>query len=94
MNTTVYVPSGRTYQGVFVEDTAIVRWQGRSWVYLRLDAETFKRHPISTDQPVSDDDFVVRDIPPGSEIVLRGAQALLSEEAKGELRGASGGDND
>ena len=88
MNTTVYVPSGKTYEGVFVEDTAIVRWQGRSWVYLRVGPDTFKRHPISTDQPVSDDDYVVRDIPAGSEIVIRGAQVLLSEEAKSELRGA------
>jgi hypothetical protein len=88
MNTIVYVPSGKTYDGVFVEDTAIVRWQGRSWVYLRLGPDTFQRHPISTDQPVSDDDYVVRDIPAGSEIVTRGAQVLLSEEAKSELRGA------
>jgi hypothetical protein len=92
MNTTVFVPSGKTYEGVFVEDTAIVQWQGRSWVYLRAGPDTFKRHPISTDQPVSDDDYVVQDIPPGSEIVVRGAQVLLSEEAKSELRG--GGDND
>jgi len=92
MNTTVYVPSGKTYEGVFVEDTAIVQWQGRSWVYLRAGHDTFKRHPISTDQPVSDDDYVVQDIPPGSEIVVRGAQVLLSEEARSELRG--GGDND
>lgn len=92
MNTTVYVPSGNTYEGVFVEDTAIVRWQGRSWVYLRVDNDTFKRHPISTDQPVSDDDYVVRDIPSGSEIVIRGAQVLLSEEARSELRG--GADDD
>ena len=80
--------SGKTFEGVFVEDTAIVRWQGRSWVYLRVGDGTFKRHPISTDQPVSDDDYVVRDIPAGSEIVMRGAQVLLSEEAKSELRGA------
>ncbi len=92
MNTSAYVPSGKTYEGVFVEDTAIVRWQGRSWVYLRAGPDTFKRHPISTDQPVSDDDYVVQDIPAGSEIVIRGAQVLLSEEAKSELRG--GGDND
>jgi hypothetical protein len=92
MSTIVYVPSGKTYEGVFVEDTAIVRWQGRSWVYLRTGLDTFKRHPISTDQPVSDDDYVVRDIPAGSEIVMRGAQVLLSEEAKRELRGAD--DND
>jgi hypothetical protein len=92
MNTTVYVPSGKTYEGVFLEDTAIVQWQGRSWVYLRAGPDTFKRHPISTDQPVSDDDYVVQDIPPGSEIVVRGAQVLLSEEAKSELRGGS--DND
>ncbi|WP_316233364.1 efflux RND transporter periplasmic adaptor subunit [Bradyrhizobium sp. SZCCHNPS2010] len=92
MNTTVYVPSGKTYQGVFVEDTAIVQWQGRSWVYLRSGPTSFKRHPISTDQPVSDDDYVVQDIPPGSEIVMRGAQVLLSEEARSELRGDD--DND
>ncbi|WP_245321006.1 efflux RND transporter periplasmic adaptor subunit [Bradyrhizobium sp. NAS96.2] len=92
MNTTVYVPSGNTYEGVFIEDTAIVRWQGRSWVYLRVSPDSFRRHPISTDQPVSDDDYVVRDIPSGSEIVIRGAQVLLSEEAKSELR--SGDDND
>jgi hypothetical protein len=92
MNTTVYVPSGKTYEGVFLEDTAIVQWLGRSWVYLRAGPDTFKRHPISTDQPVSDDDYVVQDIPPGSEIVIQGAQVLLSEEAKSELRG--GGDND
>jgi hypothetical protein len=91
MNTIVYVPSGRTYEGVFLEDTAIVQWQGRSWVYLRTGPDSFKRHPINTDQPVSDDDYVVKDIPPGSEIVVRGAQVLLSEEAKSELRG---GDND
>lgn len=91
MNTTVYVPSGNIYEGVFIEDTAIVRWQGRSWVYLRVSPDTFRRHPISMDQPVSDDDYVVRDIPSGSEIVMRGAQVLLSEEAKSELRG---GDDD
>ena len=91
MNTTVYVPSGTTYEGVFIEDTAIVRWQGRSWVYLRVSPDSFRRHPISMDQPVSDDDYVVRDIPSGSEIVMRGAQVLLSEEAKSELRG---GDDD
>ena len=67
-----------------------MQWLGRSWVYLRTGPDTFKRHPISTDQPVSDDDYVVQDIQ-GSEIVIRGAQVLLSEEAKSELRG---GDND
>ena len=87
MNPTAYVPSGKSFDGVFVEDTAIVQWQGRAWVYLRAGPDTFKRHPIRTDQPVSDDDYVVQDIPPGSEIVLRGAQVLLSEEAKSELRG-------
>ncbi|GLH80091.1 hypothetical protein SSBR45G_50000 [Bradyrhizobium sp. SSBR45G] len=92
MNTIAYVPSGKSYDGVFIEDTAIVQWQGRAWVYLRAGPETFRRHPIRTDQPVSDDDYVVQDIPSGSEIVLRGAQVLLSEEAKSELRG--GGDDD
>jgi hypothetical protein len=61
-------------------------------VYLRVGPNLFKRRLISTDQPVSDDDYVVRDIAPDAEIVTRGAQVLLSEEAKSELRG--GADND
>ena len=69
-----------------------MRWQGRSWVYLRVGPEAFKRHPINTDQPVSDDDYVVRDLPVGAEVVTRGAQVLLSEEAKSELRASA--DND
>lgn len=92
MNTTVYVPYGKTYEGVFVDGAAIVHWQGQPWVYLRVGPDTFKRNPINTDQPVSDDDYVARDIPSGSEIVTQGAQALLSEETKSELR--SSGDND
>ncbi|WP_235999874.1 efflux RND transporter periplasmic adaptor subunit [Bradyrhizobium uaiense] len=92
MNAIAYVPSGKTYEGVFVEDTAIVRWQGRSWVYLRTGPDTFKRYPINTDQPVSDDDYVVRGLPSRSEVVIRGAQVLLSEEAKSVLQGS--GDND
>jgi hypothetical protein len=92
MNTSVYVPSGKTYAGVFVEDTAIVRWQGRAWIYLRVGPDVFVRHLINTDQPVSDDDYVARDVPPNAEVVVRGAQVLLSEEARSKLPGS--GDDD
>ena len=92
MNIIVHVPYGKTYEGVIVDGAAIVHWQGQPWVYLRVGPDTFRRNPISTDQPVSDDAYVARDIPSGSEIVIQGAQALLSEETKSEQQ--SSDDND
>ena len=39
-------------------------------MYLRVGPDTFKRHPINTDQPVSDDDYVVRATPAGEYLVV------------------------
>lgn len=95
MSADVFLASGRAVEGMVVDESAVVRWQGRAWVYLRIGPETYKRHAIRTDLPVSDGDYVVQDIPRDAQVVVRGAQALLSEEAKSQLGvQAPGGDND
>lgn len=94
MSTSTFIPSEKVVNGVVVQDTAVVRWQGSSWVYLLLGQDTFARHQIATDLPTSDDDYVVQSIPADKAVVVRGAQALLSEETKNELQGAGDADTD
>lgn len=94
MNTIAFMPSSKVVEGVVVPEAAIVRWQGSAWVYLKIGLDTFARHQITTDLPVSDDDYVVRTMPQGSEVVVQGAQALLSEETKNQLQAGGGADND
>lgn len=53
----------------------------------------YVRHPVRADAPMSDDAFVVEDLPGGAEIVLTGGQALLSEEMRSRIR-VSGDDDD
>lgn len=94
MSISVFVPSETVVDGVVVQDTAVVRWQGSSWVYLQVADDAFARHRIATDLPTSDDDYIVQSIPRDRPVVVRGAQALLSEETKNELRGGAGADAD
>ena len=84
------LPVGASLDGVVVPASAIVWWGGRTWVYLRTGAETFKRHPIPTDLPATDAGGVVVPVavfprsPP--DLVTRGAQALLSEELRAQIQ--------
>jgi hypothetical protein len=41
---------------------------------------------VRPDTPMSADSFVVEDLPDKSEIVVAGAQALLSEELRSRIR--------
>jgi hypothetical protein len=67
-------------QGALVPESAVVRWQGKAWIYRRTGAESFVRHQISTDIPLPTGGYFVADLPPKPEIVTRGAQLLLSQE--------------
>nr|WP_085984980.1 multidrug transporter [Methylobacterium nodulans] len=92
MSSLVFVPSARAVAGVAVPEDAVVHWQGGAWFYRSVGPDAFARHPLNTDGPMSDDTFVVAGLPDETEIVLRGAQALLSEEMKNQIR-VSGDDD-
>ncbi|MFE1600004.1 efflux RND transporter periplasmic adaptor subunit [Methylobacterium sp. ID0610] len=92
MSSLVFVPSAKSVSGVAVPEDAIVHWQGGAWFYRSVGPDAFARHPLDTGGPMSDDSFVVAGLPDETEIVLRGAQALLSEEMKSQLR-VSGDDD-
>ncbi|MGU3540886.1 efflux RND transporter periplasmic adaptor subunit [Methylobacterium sp. A54F] len=94
MSTLAFLPAERTVTGIRVPEDAVVHGQGGTWVYRAVDTNAFVRHPIPSDPPMADDAYVVEDLSGENEIVLRGAQALLSEEMKSLLQVSGGADDD
>ena len=91
MNLVALLPEDAVQQGELVPDTAVVRWQGKDWVYVRTSAESFTRHVIDGEVPAPAGGYVVSNLPGDAEIVTEGAQVLLSEELRPQLQG---GDDD
>jgi len=80
------LPSGRPVAGAVIPAQAVVWWQDSAWVYRRSAPGSFARVRIATGQPTSGGGYLVRGLEPGSEIVTRGAQFLLSEEFRAGIR--------
>ena len=72
---------GEPQAGVTLPREAIVRFDGRTWFYEPEEGDEFKRHPVALGAPLAGGYFVTA-LKPGEKIVIRGAQALLSHEAK------------
>ena len=90
MSVLAFVPSDASVDGTLVPAAAVVWWQGRAWVYLKSGADRFVRHAVTTDLPTPDGSYVARDLPTDAAVVTQGAQMLLSEELRGQMR--MGGD--
>lgn len=94
MSMLAFLAADRSVTGLSVPEDAVVHWQGAAWIYRAVGADAFARHRLKADPPMSADAFVVEDLPGGTEIVLSGAQALLSEEMKSQLQVSGGVDDD
>jgi hypothetical protein len=86
MNVLALVPTESTVDGVVVPGPAIVWWEGRAWVYIRTSPTTFARRSIATDYPMPDGNFLVRTLSSSTEVVVQGAQLLLSEEFRAQIQ--------
>ena len=71
---------GAPQTGVVVPSSAVVWWQGGSWVYVQDEPDTFVRHRIATDQPGDQGGYFVTSLPDSPSVVVTGAEAILSEE--------------
>lgn len=80
MNLAVVLPTGTLRSGVIVPDGAVVWWQGKAWCYVEALAGKFTRAEVATGNPAPGGWFVSEGIPPGTHVVTKGAQTLLSEE--------------
>ena len=81
----VLADGGKPLAGVRVPPSAIVRFGGKAWVYLQVEPEQFERRALATDRPLGDglfSDAFTSD----TQLVTSGAQLLLSEEFKFQIK--------
>ncbi len=69
-----------------VPSSAIVRVGGGSYVYLQLKTDQFVRHRINLDRLTKEGWLIRSGLSPGENIVVTGAEVLLSEEFKSEIQ--------
>lgn len=94
MTVVAFLPAGPAVEGAALPASAVVWEEGRAWAYFRTGPETFARRPVATDIPAPGGGYVVRGIASGSEVVVTGAQMLLSEEFRPQTRAGGQGDED
>ncbi len=72
--------------GVIVPANAVVWYANQPWVYRKQGHDKFVRTPISTEIEVDNGWFNTAGIKAGDEVVTTGAQLLLSEEFKYQIK--------
>lgn len=90
MSVIASLSSGRSIEAYRVPSSAGVWWDGRMWAYVQSAPGQFTRRPLSADLPTADDGALI--VPAGDfpqaapTIVVKGAQALLSEEFRSQIQ--------
>jgi hypothetical protein len=85
LNLDVSMAAKTARKGLIVPNSAVIWLEGQAWVYVRSDSKTFIRREISPDRPAADDGYIVTDMPRDAEVVVHGAQMLLSEEFRAQV---------
>lgn len=78
--------ASKAQAGVIVPSSAVVWYANQSWVYRKQGHDKFVRTPISTDSEVDDGWFNTAGVKAGDAVVTTGAQLLLSEEFKYQIK--------
>lgn len=77
---------GEAQNAVVVPYSAIVRSQGKTWIYRQIEADKFSRREVSVDRTTGKGIVVLNALKSGDRIVIQGAQLLLSEEQKSQIQ--------
>lgn len=77
---------GKPLSGVVVPDNAVVRSDDRDWIYLQTGDTNFVRREIILNQPAPGGWFMTNGVAPDDKVVVTGAQMLLSEERKSQIK--------
>jgi hypothetical protein len=77
---------GAPVAGVIVPAQAVVWHAGKAWAYLKQGEQTFARHEVSAAEELDGGWFNAGGFQAGDEVVVSGAQLLLSEELKYQIR--------
>ena len=83
MRLTAEIPLLGDQPGLLIPSDAVLWYGGQRWIYVRKGAGSFQRRPVPENTfPSSDGLIVASGFEAGEEIVVRGAQLLLSEELR------------
>ncbi len=82
----VRFPTGPRSKGILIPGAAVEWWQGQAWAYERTSATEFTRRRVPTGEPVEGGYLVTHGFHAGDRVVTKGAQDLLSEELRSEIR--------
>jgi multidrug efflux pump subunit AcrA (membrane-fusion protein) len=85
--TAYLVLPGELRKGVILPRSAIVRQEGELWAYVRTADDKFTRREVEHATPVDAGWFVTSGFKAGENVVVAGAQMLLSEELKAKIQG-------
>jgi hypothetical protein len=84
---TVRVEPGASGEaGVDIPSSAVVWYGGKTWVYVKRDEHDFERREVSVQRETTGGFFNARGFAPDEEIVVTGAQLLLSEELRSQVK--------
>jgi hypothetical protein len=83
---------GGTSAGTSVPRSAVLRWQGRLWVFV-ANGSGFERRSLDGARAVTDGWFATSGVKPGDRVVTAGAESLLAAE-QAPPPGAAGGEVD
>jgi len=73
---------GEPLNGVIVPRDAVIRAEGRSWIYVATDDDHFVRKEINLDHPTENGWFVMNGVTANDHVATVGAQSIYSEETK------------
>lgn len=76
------VLQGQNTAGLLIPDSAIVWYGGQRWVYIRTAADRFTRRLFPAAFATNEGIIATSGFHAGDDIVMRGAQLLLSEEQR------------
>ena len=77
---------GKPREGVIVPASAVVWHGGKAWAYVKEGADKFVRKLVPTSQDMGAGWFAAEGFEADDEVVVSGAQLLLSEELKFQIR--------
>ncbi|OQW75530.1 MAG: hypothetical protein BVN35_07665 [Proteobacteria bacterium ST_bin11] len=81
---TAWIPEGGLGDsGVTIPQSAVVWHLGQAFVFIQTDAAHFSRRALNQHSNTSQGYFVASGIEPGEDVVITGAQTLLSQQLKG-----------
>ena len=66
-----------------IPESAVVRYEGATWIFAKTGEELFERRLVALDRRLADGWFVSGDAQGKDPIVILGGQMLLSEQLKG-----------